>query len=95
MIRILTLGLFALIMLDQYETQTHLALVLLTWVLFENIENFYRKNFLPSNKKRLSPLFTVRLFIHNEEIFTIVFEFGNRITNVIHGQMRRIFSGHS
>lgn len=43
MIRILTLGLFALIMLDQYETQTHLALVLLTWVLFENIENFYRK----------------------------------------------------
>ena len=50
MIRILTLGLFALIMLDQYETQTHLALVLLTWVLFENIENFYRKNFLQAIK---------------------------------------------
>jgi len=43
MIRILTLGLFALIILDQYETQTHLALVLLTWVLFESSENFYRK----------------------------------------------------
>ena len=43
MIRILTLGLFALIILDQYETQTHLALVLLTWVLFECSENFYRK----------------------------------------------------
>ncbi|WP_347453163.1 hypothetical protein [Acinetobacter thermotolerans] len=43
MIRLLTLGLFFLIVFDQYETQTHLALVLLTWVLFESSENFYRK----------------------------------------------------
>ena len=95
MIRILTLGLFALIMLDQYETQTHLALVLLTWVLFENIENFYRKNFRQAIKRGFRLFLLFGLFIHNEEIFTIVFEFGNRITNVIHGQMRRIFSGHS
>lgn len=43
MIRLLTLGLFTLIAFDQYETQTHLALVLLTWVLFESSENLYRK----------------------------------------------------
>ncbi|KGT47164.1 hypothetical protein [Acinetobacter sp. HR7] len=49
MIRLLTLGLFTLIVFDQYETQTHLALVLLTWVLFESSENFYRKK-LPASK---------------------------------------------
>ena len=40
MIRLLTLGLFALIVFDQHETQIHLALVLLTWVLFESSDNF-------------------------------------------------------
>ncbi len=49
MIRLLTLGLFALIVFDQHETQIHLALVLLTWVLFENSDNFYNKR-LPSSK---------------------------------------------
>lgn len=43
MIRLLTLGLFALIVFDQHETQIHLALVLLTWVLFESSDNFYSK----------------------------------------------------
>ncbi|MFV5490411.1 hypothetical protein [Acinetobacter sp. ASP199] len=49
MIRLLTLGLFALIVFDQHETQTHLALVLLTWVLFESSDNFYSKR-LSSSK---------------------------------------------
>ncbi|ATO18713.1 hypothetical protein BS636_03060 [Acinetobacter sp. LoGeW2-3] len=49
MIRLLTLGLFILIIFDQHETQTHLILVLLTWVLFESSENFYNKK-LSSSK---------------------------------------------
>jgi len=49
MIRLLTLGLFALIVFDQHETQIHLALVLLTWVLFESSDNFYNKR-LSSSK---------------------------------------------
>jgi uncharacterized membrane protein len=49
MIRLLTLGLFALIVFDQHETQFHLALVLLTWVLFESSDNFYNKS-LSSSK---------------------------------------------
>ena len=49
MIRLLTLGLFALIVFDQHETQIHLALVLLTWVLFESSDNFYNKS-LSSSK---------------------------------------------
>ncbi len=31
------------------------------------------------------------LFIHNKEIFTIVFQLGNRVTDIIHGQVRGIF----
>lgn len=42
-IRVLTLGLFGFIILDHYESHIHFVLVLLSWVVFEVIENFYKK----------------------------------------------------
>lgn len=42
-IRLLTLTLFGFIILERYESQSHLILVLLAWVIFELIESFYKR----------------------------------------------------
>ncbi|CAM9110631.1 hypothetical protein MUB06_08200 [Acinetobacter pseudolwoffii] len=42
-IRLLILGLFGYVILDRHETQTHLILVLISWVIFELIESLYQK----------------------------------------------------
>jgi K+ transporter len=42
-IRLLTLGLFSFVILDRYETQSHLILVLVSWAIFEIIEGLFKK----------------------------------------------------
>lgn len=42
-IRLLILALFGILILGHYETQTHLILVLISWVIFELIESLYQK----------------------------------------------------
>lgn len=43
LIRLMTLGLFGLVIVDRYETQNHLILLLLLWVGFESMEQFYAR----------------------------------------------------
>lgn len=43
LIRLLILSLFGYVILDRHETQTHLILVLISWVIFELIESLYQK----------------------------------------------------
>lgn len=43
LIRLMTLGLFGFVILDRYETQTHLILVLVSWAIFEIIEGLFKK----------------------------------------------------
>lgn len=39
----MTLGLFGLVIFDRYETQNHLIMLLLLWVGFESMEQFYAR----------------------------------------------------
>jgi len=43
LIRLMTLGLFGLVIFDRYETQNHLIMLLLLWVGFESMEQFYAR----------------------------------------------------
>jgi len=43
LIRLMTLGLFGLVIFDRYETQNHLIVLLLLWVGFESMEQFYAR----------------------------------------------------
>lgn len=43
LIRLMTLGLFGLVIVDRYETQNHLIVLLLLWVGFESTEQFYTR----------------------------------------------------
>ncbi len=38
LIRLMTLGLFGLVIVDRYETQNHLIVLLLLWVGFESMQ---------------------------------------------------------
>jgi hypothetical protein len=42
LIRLSLLGLFAFVIFEQYNQQHHLIIVLLSWAIFEAIEQFYR-----------------------------------------------------
>ena len=43
LIRLMTLGLFGLVIFDRYETQNHLIVLLLLWVGFESMQQFYTR----------------------------------------------------
>ncbi|ENX24514.1 hypothetical protein [Acinetobacter sp. CIP 102136] len=43
LIRFITLGLFGLVIFERYETQNHLIVLLVLWVGFESIEQFYAR----------------------------------------------------
>ena len=43
LIRFITLGLFSLVIFERYETQNHLIVLLVLWVGFESIEQFYAR----------------------------------------------------
>jgi hypothetical protein len=41
-IRILTLLLFALVIFEQFSEKQHLILVLLTWIIFEGLDQYHK-----------------------------------------------------
>lgn len=46
LIRLLILGLFGFVIFDKYETKNHLIIVLIVWIVFELIENFYKNKII-------------------------------------------------